>query len=175
MNTEPLNCNRKARKVNTGQSNLTKKAASPPHIDGSVVFVRWRQCAPHLTHACLHPPESIPQTASQSGQPFLHSSRQKGTVVYNGPSLLLEIASCMGGSGHHQIHNSLGPPESATKRHLDRFGCFCRAHNHDRPTDRPCYSVCNKRPHLRSTAVRPKKWKLHITVMNDQQETAIAL
>ena len=24
------------------------KAASPPHIDGSVVFIRWRQCAPYL-------------------------------------------------------------------------------------------------------------------------------
>ena len=24
------------------------KAASPPHTDGSVVFFRWRQCAPHI-------------------------------------------------------------------------------------------------------------------------------
>jgi len=37
----------------SGQSNWTKKAASPPHTDGSVVFARWRQYAPHLIHA--HP------------------------------------------------------------------------------------------------------------------------
>ena len=37
-----------------------KKAASPPpHADGSVVFARVRQCAPHLTHASLDPPESV--------------------------------------------------------------------------------------------------------------------
>jgi len=24
------------------------KAASPPHMDGSVVLFRWRQCAPHI-------------------------------------------------------------------------------------------------------------------------------
>ena len=29
-------------------SNLTYKSASPPHIDGSVVFARWRQCAAHI-------------------------------------------------------------------------------------------------------------------------------
>ena len=28
-----------------------KKAASPPHMDGSVVFARWRQCAPHIYKA----------------------------------------------------------------------------------------------------------------------------
>jgi len=27
---------------------------------------------------------------------------------------------------------------------------FCRAHDCDRPIDRPCYSVCNNRPHLRT-------------------------
>ena len=37
------------------------KAASPPHMDGSVVFARWRQRAPHTKKAleprnqlCLH-------------------------------------------------------------------------------------------------------------------------
>jgi len=32
---------------------------------------------------------------------------------------------------------------------------FCRAHYNDRPTDSQRYLVCNKRPHLRSTAMRP--------------------
>ena len=36
------------------------------------------------------------------------------------------------------------------KWHLDRFSHFCRAHYCDKQTDRPRYSVCNNRPHLRT-------------------------
>ena len=39
---------------------------------------------PQLTHASLNPPESIPQTASRSVQPLLHSSRQTAPISYNG-------------------------------------------------------------------------------------------
>jgi len=31
-------------------------------MDGSIVFARWHQCDPHLTHAYLDPPESTSQT-----------------------------------------------------------------------------------------------------------------
>ena len=49
------------------------------------------------------------------------------------------------------------------KWHLDWFGHFCRAQDHerqtdrptDRQTDRPRYSICNSTPHLCSTAMRP--------------------
>jgi len=44
-------------------------------MDGSIVFVRWRQCDLRLTHASMHPPESRSQTASRSVQPFLQGSR----------------------------------------------------------------------------------------------------
>jgi len=30
----------------SGQSNLTKRPHLPPHMDGSVLFVRWRHCDP---------------------------------------------------------------------------------------------------------------------------------
>jgi len=33
-----------------------------------------------------------------------------------------------GGSGPSLTHGSLGPPESSTKRYLDRFSRFCKAH-----------------------------------------------
>jgi len=33
-------------------------------------------------------------------------------------------------------------PSPQPKRHLDRFSGFCRAHDRDRQTDRPRYSVC---------------------------------
>ena len=32
---------------------MWQKAASPPHMDGSVVFATWCQCALHLIHASL--------------------------------------------------------------------------------------------------------------------------
>jgi len=44
---------------------IWRKAASPPHTDGSVVFAGWRQCAPHVTHASFSPPECTTQTASR--------------------------------------------------------------------------------------------------------------
>jgi len=37
---------------------IWRKAASPPHTDGSVVFTRWRQCAPHLVHPNRYPHRS---------------------------------------------------------------------------------------------------------------------
>jgi len=60
-------------------------------MDGTVVFARWRQCAPHLIHAPLSSPESTTQTASRSVQPFLHSSLQNVPILYNGPLFPLKI------------------------------------------------------------------------------------
>ena len=42
----------------------------PAYIDRSIVFARWRQCAPHVTRASLGSPESKTQTAYRSIQPF---------------------------------------------------------------------------------------------------------
>ena len=44
MFTPYLNGNDKS--INKWSKQLDKKAASPLHMDGSVVFARWRQCAP---------------------------------------------------------------------------------------------------------------------------------
>jgi len=44
--------------ITNGQRNVTKWPYSqPPHIDGLMVFAKWRLCAPHLMHASLDPPE----------------------------------------------------------------------------------------------------------------------
>jgi len=78
-----------------------EKVASPPHTDGSIVFVRWRQRAPNLMHDSdsLGPPEFKSQTASRSVQPFLHSSRQTVAMLHNWPTLFpLIIAHSHGGS-----------------------------------------------------------------------------
>jgi len=61
------------KKETSGQSNLTKGRSASPHMDGSIVFARRLQCVPHLTHASLGLPDSIPQTASRSAQPFFRA------------------------------------------------------------------------------------------------------
>jgi len=57
-------------------------------------------------------------------------------------------SSVCGDLDAHLIRGSLGPPESTSERHHDRFSCFCRAHRGDWQTDRPRYSVCSNRSHL---------------------------
>jgi len=69
------------------------KATLPPHTDGSVIFARWRQCAPHLIHGSLNPPNSESQTTSRSVQSFCTAHGRKSHMLYNGlsfpPSKLL--------------------------------------------------------------------------------------
>ena len=53
--------------------------------------VHWLH--PPSNNASLGPPESKLQTTSRSVQPFLHISRQRDTILYNGPHLFpLKIA-----------------------------------------------------------------------------------
>ena len=47
-----------------------KKAASPLHMDGSVVFARLCQYAPSLMHASLHQPRSATKMSFWSIQPL---------------------------------------------------------------------------------------------------------
>jgi len=46
-----------------------------------------RDLDPYQTYGYLGPPESKSRTASRSVQPFLHSSRQRVPILYNGPPL----------------------------------------------------------------------------------------
>ena len=58
--------------------------------------------------------------------------------------------------GPHWIHGSLGPPEFTIKQHLNQFSGLCRAHHCDGQRDwETTLAVCNNRPHLASTAMRP--------------------
>jgi len=54
-----------------------KKAASPLHVHGRTVFARWRQCAPHLTHASLGPTKS---TAKRHLKWFSHFCAAHGSA-----------------------------------------------------------------------------------------------
>jgi len=41
--------------------NHEREKEKTTHMDGSVMFDRWRQCAPHLMHACLDHPSAHPK------------------------------------------------------------------------------------------------------------------
>ena len=104
-----------------------------------------------------HPTQHL-ETSSRSVQPFLHSSRQSVSMLIPTifPSILLFVMGILAPSnrsflGPTRVHSlngiSIGSavfagPIVATDRLTDRR------------TGRPRYSVCNNRPHLRSTA----KW-----------------
>ena len=85
----------------------------------------------------LNPPDSQPQTASWSVQPFLHSSRQWVPIHYNGPPFLpLKIAPFHEGSGPHLIQDSLGQSKLTTQmasRSVQQFLHLTTVR--DRPTD----------------------------------------
>jgi len=92
-------------------------------------YIPWTEPSPH------------PKRHLNLFSHFLHRSRQQVPMLYNGPTLSSQNFPLHGGSGPHLIYGSLAHPNPQTKWT-------------DRPTDRPNYSVCNNRPHLR-TAMWP--------------------
>jgi len=68
---------------------------------------------------------------------------------------------------HLMVPRAHPSPQPKWHLHLDRFIRFCRAHNHDRQTDRPTNHtiVCKNRPHLR-TAMRPNNNKHQLSMTN---------
>jgi len=89
-------------------------------MNGSVVFARLCQCAPHLMYASLCPSESTTQTASPSFQPFLHSLQQS-VVGHAQPARECHVLSLKIAPLHrvildpHLIRDFLDPPESSTQ------------------------------------------------------------
>jgi len=66
---------------------------------------------------------------------------------------------------------SVGHSSTLHKRHLGRFSRFCRPTVvTDGQTGRPRYSVCNNRPHLRGTAMRPKTTREYRPTLFDRAQ-----
>jgi len=124
----------------------------------------------HPTRASLNVPESKSQTASQSVQPFLHSSQQSVPIV---PTMgrcfpSLEVASAHGGSkpSFNTWFNTwfLGPTQVLNPNGISiNSALFSRARYCDRPRDRPSdhatRSVTIRRMYVSSTAMLPKNVK----------------
>ena len=112
----------------------------------------------HVMHGSLDPSDSASQIVSQSVQLFLHSSWNRVPVLNNGPPLFcLKIAPSCGGSEPHVIRGS-GPPESTSQMASRSVQLFLQG-SQSWQTNRPCYFICNTRPHLHSTAMQPKNGK----------------
>ena len=175
--------------------------ASPPHTDHSVLFARWRQCAPHVTHASLGPPVQVynPNGISIGSAIFAHLTVEcfracpdvsfplkiapshgaiRVAMLYNGPPILPSILPLpMGYLDTHLIHGSLSPQP---KQHLNQFSHFCRVHgNYDRLTDHATGSVTIGCIYVHSTAMPPNttshffsNWQAHYNCFeNDGHHT----
>ena len=87
-----------------------------------------RRSGPYLIRASLGLPKFTTQMASRSVQLFLHSSRQKVPILYNGRPFPPKRPRPLGDLDLHLIHGSVAHPSPRPKWHLDRFSHFCRAH-----------------------------------------------
>jgi len=132
---------------------IWQQAASQPHMDGSMVFARWRQC-PAPPNICL----------LESTRVQIPSGISIGSAVFAGftverPYTLqwaaLSPKNCPW-SGPPSNTWFLGPIRVLNANgYLNRFGRFVAGlttvtedRPADRQTDRPRCSVCNNRPHL---------------------------
>jgi len=99
------------------------------------------------------PPESATQMASRSVQPFLQGFGQsvpKTPYTLKWATLPLKIAPSRGGCGPPSNACFLGPTRVLNPNGiLIGSAIFARFTTvTDRPSHKPCYSVCNNRPHL---------------------------
>jgi len=125
--------------IASGQSNLTK-AASPPHMDSSVVFDRWRQCAPP-SNTCFRGPtcpyakqhvDWLSCVCTAQGRESLYC-----TIRYGPPISPSKLSLYIGGSGPHDlIRGSFGPPQYTTQTASRSVQRFCRARDRNRQTNR---------------------------------------
>ena len=85
---------------------------------------------------------------------LLRTPRQWLTMLFNEPDNRQKLLYPLRGSGPHLIHDSLGPPKSASKtasQSVQSYSQGSRMCPTDRQTDtqteRPRHSVCSNRPH----------------------------
>ena len=113
---------------------IWRKAASPPHTDGSIVF-KWRQCAPLSVHHALY--RFCPCWVALS----ISTARR----VLSPSILSVQMW------GYHLIHGSLGPPESTSRTALRppllQGSWSWQIESRYSPTDAQHYSVSRNRPY----------------------------
>ena len=135
---------------------------------GSVVFTSWHQCASRLVHPSWHPDRisaapcwvtlCISTTGHGLGWPL---SPFKLSVVCGSEPYLIHVAFSLCGSASQLASWSVQPfiqgsPSWQTDRPTHR------------PTDWPCYFICNSRLHLLSTVVKVKAFHTRYRVLGPE-------
>jgi len=122
--------------------------------------------APSSNNGSLDPPDSAPQTASRSVQPFFAqlTTESPYTLQWAGTPPPLKITPLYGGSEPSSNTGFFWPTRVNIPNGITiGSAAFARLTVvTDRPTDRPRYSVCSSRPHLASAAIRPNNNSLII-------------
>ena len=142
--------------LTSGQSNLTQGRIAVAHGR----FNRIRQVAPvhpisHMlpwAHPCPHPKRHVDWFSR-----FCAAHGRESVYFTKGRTFPLKIAHSHGRIWTPSNTWFLGPtrvynPNGVSIGSIVYAGVTIVT---DRPTDRPRYSVCNNRPRLRSTAMRP--------------------
>ena len=119
---------------------------------------------------------------AETPSPLLHSSgdvqwgwRLDASAVQKVLGTCLPKVSLLIGTswflGSHLRHGSLGSCKCPTKWHLDWFSQLCRAHSHDKHTDRQRQtdSICRNGQHLvLSVAIRAENWRTNLLLKDLQ-------
>jgi len=148
---------------------ISDRAASRPHTDGSIVlFTRWRQCAPPSNtwftgSTGIHTSNSI----SIGSALFAQVTAESPYTLKLAAPFPLKIAPMHGGSGPISNTWFLGPTWVYNPNGMSiSSAVFARLTTvtdrpTDRQTDRPYYSICNNRPHIRSTVMWANNTQTH--------------
>jgi len=94
---------------------LWHKAASPPHMDGSVVFARLCQCAPHLVHTNWHPQHTSAAPCWVALSISTAGYARACPEAVRRPLFLSKLHFHVWRSGPHIIHVLSRPPESISQ------------------------------------------------------------
>jgi len=132
---------------------IWQKAASPHHMDGSIVFARLCQHAPPSNTWFLAPIQDCILNSISIGS-AIFAQFMADSLCMGLPFLPQNCPFAREDLDPHLINRSFSPPECTSQMTSVGSAISCRAHNRDRQTDRPTYrprySVCNNRMHLRT-------------------------
>jgi len=128
---------------------VAEKAASSPHIDGSIVLLGDTKS---LTCFLEPLPVHIPNGISIGSAVFAQLRAEGPYTLHWAAPFPSKLPLRMGNLDPHLIHGFSGPLKSIIQNGISIGSAVFAGLTTvtDRPTDRRRYSVCNNRPHLRT-------------------------
>jgi len=146
------------------------------HTDDWIIFACGRQCAPSSNMWFPRPIQlSIPNNISIGTAVFALHIAQSYTLQW--ATIPSQNCPLHVRSEPHLpvIHGSLGPPKSTSQMTSWSLQPFLQSSGSNRQTNRPCYSICNSRRHLRGITMQPKKTLFSTFVSHSQEPKSLLL